>query len=107
MAICYNWPVVQQKVSRGSSKQDPKKADYGDALYQSNLFLVLALNMTWQLVIVVLVPIVVGHFVDEHFGLMPLFTIVGAVLAAAGSLLVLWRIVKLATIRAKSAKGKK
>ncbi len=54
-------------------------------------FLVAALNMTWQLAIVVLVPIVGGYKLDQRFNSTPLLTIVGLVVAMFGTAIVLWR----------------
>ncbi len=50
-----------------------------------------ALNMSWQLAIVVLVPFVGGFKLDNHFHSAPLWTIIGFVLALAGMSLVVWR----------------
>lgn len=50
-----------------------------------------ALNMSWQLAIVVLVPILGGFALDEHFNDLPLWTGVGFVLAMIGMALVVWR----------------
>lgn len=50
-----------------------------------------AADMSWQLALVVLVPIVGGHELDKHFNLSPTLTIVGFILAMIGSSLVLWR----------------
>ena len=45
---------------------------------------VLALNMSWQLLIVVVVPILGGHYADEHFKLSPWCTVAGMVLSLLG-----------------------
>ncbi|HEY5153062.1 MAG TPA: AtpZ/AtpI family protein, partial [Candidatus Saccharimonadales bacterium] len=55
------------------------------------LFLMSALNMSWQLVIVVLVPIIGGFELDKRFNTMPALTIAGLVLAAVGTGLVVRR----------------
>ncbi|HVX56757.1 MAG TPA: AtpZ/AtpI family protein [Candidatus Saccharimonadales bacterium] len=54
-------------------------------------FLVAAANMSWQLAIVVLVPIVGGFELDEKLGCLPLLTIIGFVIAMVGMALVVWR----------------
>lgn len=74
-------------------------------LYQRNLFLVMAANMTWQLAIVVIVPVVGGFKLDEHFNSSPWLTLLGMVIAAAGMTLVLLRVVKQAAIRANHGPG--
>lgn len=51
----------------------------------------MALDMTWRLAIVVLVPIVGGFKLDEKFDTSPLLTIIGFVLSLAGTAFVLWQ----------------
>jgi F0F1-type ATP synthase assembly protein I len=55
------------------------------------VFAVAALNMAWQLAIVVLVPVVGGFELDKHLGLTPTLTILGFIIAMAGTSVVLWR----------------
>lgn len=54
-------------------------------------FFLAATNMSWQLAIVVLVPIVGGFKLDEHLHSLPLWTFVGFVLAMIGMGVVVWR----------------
>ena len=49
------------------------------------------LNMSWQLAIIVLVPILGGFELDRKLRTQPLLTIVGFVLAIAGGAVVVWR----------------
>ena len=58
---------------------------------QSRLFISMALDMSWRLAAVVLVPIIGGFKLDEHFKTTPLLTIVGFILAMAGMALVMWQ----------------
>lgn len=53
-------------------------------------FFVSALNMSWQLAIVVLVPIIGGSLLDDKLDMSPILTIVGFIIASAGLALVLW-----------------
>lgn len=53
----------------------------------------MALNMTWQLALVVLIPIVGGYLLDQRLSTSPWLTLVGAALAAAGFAAVLYRVV--------------
>ena len=55
------------------------------------VFLMAALNMSWQLAIVVLVPIIGGFELDKKLHLLPLLTITGFILAMIGMALVVWR----------------
>jgi F0F1-type ATP synthase assembly protein I len=54
-------------------------------------FIVAALNMSWQLAIVVLVPIIAGYELDKKLGTVPSLTVLGFLLAMAGMALVVWR----------------
>lgn len=73
------------------------------AMRQRGLFLNMVLNMTWQLAIVVIIPIVGGYYLDQHFHLSPILTIAGALVALLGFSLVLWRVVKVAGVKAEAA----
>jgi F0F1-type ATP synthase assembly protein I len=53
------------------------------------VFIGAALDMSWRLAIVVLVPIIGGFELDSHFNEGPLFSILGFVLAAGGMFVVL------------------
>jgi hypothetical protein len=50
----------------------------------------MALDMSWRLAIVVLLPIIAGFKLDERFKLTPLLTITGFLLAMTGTGLVMW-----------------
>lgn len=50
-----------------------------------------ALNMSWQLAVVVLVPIFAGVQLDKHFDMVPVWTIAGFVVAVAGFAGVVWK----------------
>ncbi|MDB5169399.1 MAG: hypothetical protein JWO41_755 [Candidatus Saccharibacteria bacterium] len=53
-------------------------------------FVAATLSMSWQLAIVVLVPIIGGFELDKKLNLLPLLTVVGFVLAMIGMGLVVW-----------------
>lgn len=57
-------------------------------------FILMSLNMSWQLAIVFLVPVIGGVKLDKHFSTSYLFTFVGLALATVGSGLVMWRTLK-------------
>lgn len=63
---------------------------------QRNLFFVMALNMSWQLAIVVLVPIIGGVQLDKALKTGNTFLFVGLGVAAIGSIAVMWRTVQVA-----------
>jgi F0F1-type ATP synthase assembly protein I len=50
-----------------------------------------AANMSWQLAIVVLLPIFVGYKLDQRLHVLPVFTIIGLVMAMFGTAIVLRR----------------
>ena len=54
-------------------------------------FFVAFLNMSWQLAIAVLVPIIGGVMLDKKLGTPHVFLFVGLALALLGTVLVLWR----------------
>lgn len=54
-------------------------------------FLMAAAGMSWQLAIVVLVPVIGGFKLDEYLNTAPLCTAVGFVIAMIGMALVVWR----------------
>ena len=54
-------------------------------------FMSAAMNMSWQLAIVVLVPILGGFKLDDVLGWTPVLTILGFVLAIAGMSIVVKR----------------
>lgn len=84
-------------VAQNSGGTQPK---FDQAMYQRNLFLILLLSMTWQLAIVVLIPLVGGHELDKHYHTAPLWTVIGGVVALLGVAAVLRNIVGVAARRA-------
>jgi F0F1-type ATP synthase assembly protein I len=62
----------------------------------TSIFISMALDMSWRLAIVVLLPIIGGFKLDEAFDSAPILTIIGFCVAAAGVALVLWRTLKVA-----------
>ncbi len=54
-------------------------------------FLIAAANMSWQLALVVLIPVIGGVKLDEHFNTLPVWTIIGFVVALVGMAAVVWR----------------
>jgi F0F1-type ATP synthase assembly protein I len=78
---------------------------------QTAIFVSMALDMSWRLAIVVLVPIIGGFELDQALDMSPLLTIVGFLLAMAGMAMVMWQTLQAANkmpipaIPAKPAKG--
>ncbi len=57
----------------------------------SGVAISLTVTMAWQLAIVVLAPIFAGHVLDGHLKSMPLWTIVGLVIAMIAMIMVVRR----------------
>ena len=70
---------LDQDSSRSSSKYDKNPGA---------ITLGLAMNMAWQMAIVVLLPIIGGHAIDSHFKTTPVWTVVGLVVATIGMIVV-------------------
>jgi F0F1-type ATP synthase assembly protein I len=54
-------------------------------------FFSVTLTMSWQLAIVVLIPVLGGFELDKKLHTQPFLTIIGFVLAIAGVVFVVWR----------------
>jgi len=64
--------------------------------------------MSWQLLLVVVLPVVGGHWLDGHFKATPVWTVIGLVLSIAGMLLVVRRTVQeLNAVMNQTKEGKK
>ena len=57
-------------------------------------FLGAAFNLSWQLAIVFLIPVIGGFKLDEHFRTSPLYTLIGFALAILGVCVVLRGVLK-------------
>lgn len=80
-----NAPTSKEGGSKASQKSSPS------AKSARRDFLIAASNMSWQLAVVVLVPIIGGFKLDEYLNTVPTLTIIGFVLAMAGMAVVVWR----------------
>jgi F0F1-type ATP synthase assembly protein I len=67
-----------------------------DSFVPQSQFLYLVMNMSWQLAIVFLIPIIGGYELDHKFKHSPIFTVTGFVIAIIGVVFVLRSTVKLA-----------
>ncbi len=48
----------------------------------------IALSMSWQLLVTLVLPLVGGHYLDVRYGATPLWTIVGGLVAIVGCIVV-------------------
>lgn len=76
----------------GKSSSKPRKTTS-----QSSVFISMALDMSWRLALVVLVPVIGGFKLDEVFNTSPLLVILGFLLAMGGMALVMWRTLRVAS----------
>lgn len=110
-------PMIQKSDATGSVPQTTKgdssvssssqKTDTNinaNVSAQQNMFIAMTLSMSWQLALVVIVPIVGGHFLDEHYRMAPWLTLVGLVVAIIGVFGVLTRTVSEANRRVNDTK---
>ena len=88
--------MVKKEANQGVLKSDNKP---GRPRGNSTIFIVAALDMSWRLLIVILVPIIGGFELDKHFGTTPVLTIIGFLLAMAGLFFTLKRTLAVANDR--------
>lgn len=84
--------AVPAKTPRVFSDSGAKKTKFEDSMYQRNLFISMSLNMSWQLAIVVIIPLVGGFKLDERLDSSPLYTLLGLALAFCLTILVMRRV---------------
>lgn len=77
-----------------TAESDNNHISEQDNVSVNSAFTSAAIGMSWQLAVVVLVPIVGGYKLDQSVGTLPLLTLVGVVLAIAGSIFVIRRALK-------------
>lgn len=83
-------PAIHTPTSvRGGAGHTVEKSD-GSATARRQ-FAVYALNMSWQLAVAVLVPLLGGVMLDKKLGTAPVCTFVGLGIALVGSAVVMWR----------------
>jgi F0F1-type ATP synthase assembly protein I len=86
---------IKEMINNSAPRMTPKPS-LGAVSTQNKdgrvVFMGAVIDMTWQLAIVVLIPIVGGYKLDQHFKTTPLWLLVGCALAIAGTVAVLRRI---------------
>lgn len=75
--------MEQSKQPDGSDPQLPTR--------EQQLFIGTVVSVTWQLLVVVLVPFIGGHFLDQKLDSTPLWTLVGLGLALALAAVTIYR----------------
>ncbi|HWT55935.1 MAG TPA: AtpZ/AtpI family protein [Candidatus Microsaccharimonas sp.] len=79
-------PAVQ-----ATSHATPPAAMSEQSARGRSAFVSLALDMSWQLAVVVLVPMIAGALLDKKFNTSPTFVLIGLAIAVLGSVAVMWR----------------
>lgn len=79
------------KVSADRSPVAPEKS-----AAMRNRFIVMAVNMFWQLAVAVLVPLVAAAQLGKHWHAETAGVVIGLILAIAASTLVMWRTMQVA-----------
>ena len=82
-------------MNSGESGQQPAKTDSSNDERAKNtalrLFAVAVIDMSWQLALVVLIPIIGGYELDRHWHTTPWLLLLGFVLASGGTYVVMKR----------------
>lgn len=89
---------------REESKVNDEKS--GSDRTSGATFMMAALDMSWRLAIVVLVPIIGGYEIDRHAGTAPALTIIGFLVAMAGLAAVMRWTIKTADAKFKTGAHK-
>lgn len=70
--------IASREAETSKTKLNPKSQFVGTAL-----------SMSWQLAIVVLIPVIGGYKIDQHFKTLPTFTVAGLVLSMIGTIVII------------------
>jgi hypothetical protein len=72
-----------------------KTSDKNSKLNNQNASLLdAAIQMSWKLAIAVLIPLIGGVKLDQHYKIFPYLTITGALIAIFGVTYVLWKVLR-------------
>jgi F0F1-type ATP synthase assembly protein I len=88
----------------GINSEDGAKNSLPAYEHQS-IFLAAVLSMSWQLAIVVLVPILGGYALDQQFDTSPWLTVIGFILALGGVVVVFRQMLTAVGDSSKSVKS--
>jgi len=89
---------VASKSTRSTENAKTPSSDdkVNEPTNQRGVFVTMALTMSWQLALVILVPIFAGVQLDKAFGTGTVLTFVGLGVALIGSIAVMWRTMQIA-----------
>ena len=99
--------TAPRKTPSPAPREAQPHAAVGKTDSPSSVFMSLALDMSWRLAVVVLVPIIGGFELDQRLETTPALTIVGFLLAMCGMAIVLWQMMRtVSELPIPSKKGK-
>jgi len=77
-----------------TSKMTPTSTKGNQPAQSRTAFFALVFEMSWQLAVVILGPILLGVWLDSVFNTISVFLVIGLLVAVVGSIVVMWGIVK-------------
>ena len=86
--------AAAQRATTSIDPVDEKVVQASKVLAARQLFVTATVNMGLRLAITVVIPIVGGAKLDEHFKSSPLFTLIGMVIAAGAGSAAVWATIK-------------
>jgi F0F1-type ATP synthase assembly protein I len=89
--------------NKGGQAVAKKEETAGKSRSNGAILIIAALDMSWRLAIVVLVPIIGGFELDKHLGSTPALTIVGFLAAMAGLFFIMKRTLAAADTKFKAS----
>lgn len=85
--------MVQKHIPGSDQEHAAHTASPETAAYRGAM-VALTLSLSWQLAVIVLVPLVGGYKLDARFHTMPWLTLLGLMVALAGMILVVKRVLR-------------
>ncbi len=82
---------------RDKSTTTPAKDDLGRSLAvftARRQFLDATIGMSWQLALTIVLPVIIGVKLDEHFDTMPSYTLAALILGVTGGIMVVSKTIK-------------
>lgn len=89
-------PDSRLDVTPSPASSSLENTNLKETMDQRSQFLVMVAHMTWQLAIVILVPVIAGAELDKALRAKDLWVFIGLGIALLGSVVVIWRTVRAA-----------
>lgn len=78
----------------GNNQEHAKHGTSPETPVYRGAMVALTLSLSWQLAVIVLVPLIGGYKLDDRFHTMPWLTLLGLIVALAGMILVVKRVLR-------------